>query len=74
MAKWNERAVVEWLFHIAVDNLETAYKESYYCYKDKTYNFYQFVLEDDGLRNVKFDVFTKEIINELFVPNEFVKD
>ena len=26
--KWGEEAVVEWLFHIALDNLETAFKRS----------------------------------------------
>ena len=30
--KWGARAVVEWLFHIAIDNLETANKFATYIY------------------------------------------
>jgi len=47
--KWGERAVIEWLFHIAVDNLHTAYRASDGVYEFKIYNYYQFALthEDD---------------------------
>ena len=36
-----EKALVEWLFHIAIDNLETAYKFSSkkFSYGVKTYNY-----------------------------------
>ena len=47
--KWGERAVVEWLFHIAIDNLQTAYKESKKVYGKKTYNYYQFALSDNDM-------------------------
>ena len=39
---WGEKAVVEWLFHIAIDNLETAFKISDKAYrKGNTYNFFK---------------------------------
>lgn len=44
--KWDDKAVIEWLFHIAVDNLQTAYKASHNVYKDRTYNYYKFALAE----------------------------
>ncbi len=39
-----EKAVVEWLFHIAIDNLATAFKMSSksFSYGSKTYNLMEF--------------------------------
>jgi len=42
--RWGDKGVIEWLFHIAVDNLQTAYKESYGVYENKTFNYYMFAL------------------------------
>jgi len=42
--RWGEKAVIEWLFHIAVDNLQTAYKASHEEYGENTYNYYRFAL------------------------------
>ena len=36
---WGDKAVIEWLFHIAIDNIHTAYKLSIPHYGDSTYNF-----------------------------------
>jgi hypothetical protein len=44
--KWGEKAVIEWLFHIAVDNLQTAYKASHDVYEGRTYNYYKFALAE----------------------------
>lgn len=43
---WGDKAIVEWLFHIAIDNLETAFKFSLKkgSYGDRTYNYMEFVL------------------------------
>jgi len=38
---WGEKGVIEWLFHIAIDSLDTAYKASYSVYKERTYNYYE---------------------------------
>jgi len=43
-----EKAVVEWLFHIALDNLETAFKKSRKVYGSKTFNFLEFGLARSG--------------------------
>ena len=42
--KWGEKAVIEWLYHIAIDNLQTAFKTSHEIYGDKTYNYHRFAL------------------------------
>ncbi len=41
---WGEKAVVEWLFHIAIDNMSTAFKKSYKAYGKKAYNYFEFGL------------------------------
>jgi hypothetical protein len=38
---YGEKAVVEWLFHIAIDNMSTAFKKSYKVYGDKTFNYFE---------------------------------
>ncbi len=39
-----EKAVVEWLFHIAVDNLSTAFKRAKIAYGNNAYNVFIFGL------------------------------
>lgn len=53
---WGEKAIVEWLFHIALDNLETAYKLSLNegSYGANTYNCIQFVFNPNGYIDCKF--------------------
>ena len=52
-----EKAVVEWLFHIALDNLETAYKFSLNknSYGANTYNHIDVVLNPNGYIDCRFD-------------------
>ncbi|MDH7564063.1 MAG: hypothetical protein QHH24_04165 [Candidatus Bathyarchaeota archaeon] len=52
-----EKAVIEWLFHIALDNLYTAFKMSKktFSYGQKAYNFMQFGLSKAGYIHCKFD-------------------
>lgn len=38
------KAVIEWLFHIALDNLQTAYKKAKITYGDRAHNFFKFGL------------------------------
>lgn len=52
--KWGEKAVVEWLFHIAIDNLVTAYKTSNEVYQT-TYNYYRLALPDHGEIVIDFE-------------------
>jgi hypothetical protein len=54
---WGEKAIVEWLFHIALDNLETAYKFSSNgsSYGANTYNYLRVILNRNGYIDCKFD-------------------
>jgi hypothetical protein len=45
---WGEKAVVEWLFHIAIDNLSTAFKKSFKVYGKRTYNYFEFGLSSSN--------------------------
>ena len=52
-----EKAIIEWLFHIAIDNLVTAFNMSnqFFSYGEKTYNFMQFGLSRSGYIHCNFD-------------------
>lgn len=54
---WGEKAVVEWLFHIALDNLETAYKYSLKesSYGRNTYSCIKVVFKPNGYIDCNFD-------------------
>jgi len=43
-----DKAVVEWLFHIAIDNLDTAYKTSFKAYGHKTFNHFEIDFDNNG--------------------------
>jgi hypothetical protein len=41
--KWGRKGVTEWLFHIALDNLDTCYKEAKIAYSGRNiYNLFKF--------------------------------
>jgi len=52
-----EKAVIEWLFHIALDNLATAFKMSNksFSYGPKTYNLMRFGLSKSGYIHCDFE-------------------
>jgi len=51
---WGEKAITEWLFHIAIDNLDTAFKSANKAYRgSNAYNFFKFGL----IPNSKFIYF-----------------
>jgi hypothetical protein len=52
-----EKAVIEWLFHIALDNLATAFRMSIksFSYGHKTYNLMQFGLSKSGYIHCDFE-------------------
>lgn len=54
---WGSKAVIEWLFHIALDNLETAYKLSLAksCYGPKTYKRIEVIFKPRGNIDCNFD-------------------
>jgi len=53
---WGEKAIVEWLFHIALDNLDTAYQLSLKegSYGQKTFNCIEVVFKRNGYIDCKF--------------------
>jgi DNA-binding transcriptional regulator YhcF (GntR family) len=63
-----KKAVVEWLFHIAIDNLETAFKEANNAYKgNNVYNFFKFGLSKDSKYiHFDFDKLDEERLKEAF--------
>jgi hypothetical protein len=52
-----EKAVIEWLFHIALDNLATAFKMSKqsFSYGDKAYNMMEFGFGTSGYIHCEFN-------------------
>lgn len=65
---WGEKGVVEWLFHIAVDNLETAYKEARKTYRsNNVHNFFRF----GWLPDSKFIRFDSKNLDEECLDEEF---
>jgi len=70
-----EKAVIEWLFHIALDNLDTAFKMSNksYSYGHKTYNFMQFGLSKSGYIHCKFDRVDEDDLDFMF-EGDFEED
>lgn len=52
---WGDKAVIEWLFHIAIDNISTAFKLSKLHYGDNTYNIIEIGIENSGFIHVNFD-------------------
>lgn len=68
---WGEEGVVEWLFHIALDNLETAYKKASKVYrKNNLYNFFRFGL----IPGSKFIFFSFKNMDEEELEDEFEDD
>jgi len=57
---WGDKAVVEWLFHISLDNLDTAFKKAKKVYrKDNVYNFFKFGMLPDS-KFIYFDFSNKD--------------
>jgi len=63
-----EKAVIEWLFHIAIDNLYTAFKMSSksFSYGHKTYNLMEFGLRKSGYIHCNFDTVDEYELDSIF--------
>jgi hypothetical protein len=61
-----EKAVIEWLFHIALDNLDTAFKVSQKIYGERTYNIMKFGLSKSGYIHCIFDRADEDELNSIF--------
>ena len=66
-----EKAVIEWLFHIAIDNLDTAFKMSRksYIYYEKAYNLMKFGLRKSGYIYCDFDTVDENDLVHMFEDN-----
>jgi hypothetical protein len=67
-----EKAVIEWLFHIALDNLSTAFKMSKkrFSYGDKAYNLMHFGLSKSGYIHCKFERVDEDELDSIFEDEE----
>ena len=72
-SKWGEKGVVEWMFHISLDYLWTAYKYARKIYGENTYNFFRFGLLDNGFTLMDHETLDDEELSEEFedVYDEF---
>ena len=66
--RWGEKAVIEWLFHIALDNLYTAFKMSNksFSYGEKAYNLMQFGLSKSGYIHCDFERVDEDDLDFMF--------
>ena len=67
-----EKAVIEWLFHIAIDNLWTAFKMSKksFSYGRKAYNLMEFGLSESGFIHCNFKRVDDDKLNSIFEGDE----
>ena len=63
---WGDKAVIEWLFHIAVDNIHTAFKKSKSHYGENTYNLIKIGITSSGFINIDFDRVSDEQLRTKF--------
>ena len=63
-----EKAIIEWLFHIAIDNLDTAFKMSRksFSYGRKAYNLMEFGLSTSGYIHCNFKRVEEDELNSIF--------
>ncbi|UCG00653.1 MAG: hypothetical protein JSW11_13665 [Candidatus Heimdallarchaeota archaeon] len=63
---WGDKVVIEWLFHIAIDNIHTAFKFSQSCYGQLTYNFLEIGIQESGYIHAAFDRADKNALQAKF--------
>ena len=63
-----EKAVIEWLFHIALDNLDTAFRMSKksFSYGHKTYNLMHFGMSKSGYIHCEFERVAERDLQVIF--------
>lgn len=72
--RWGDKGVIEWLFHISLDNLDTAFKMSRNAYGENTFNYYQFGLEESGYIHLKFGKINNYDLKETFSEEDTIFD
>lgn len=71
---WGDKAVVEWLFHISMDNLDTAFKMSRKAYGGNRFNYYKFGLAESGYLFIDFDKVDDRELKETFSEEDTIFD
>jgi hypothetical protein len=71
---WGDKAVIEWLFHISLDNLSTAFKWSKITYGENRFNFYKFGLAESGYLYIDFDNIADSDLKETFSEEDTIFD
>ena len=61
-----QKAVVEWLFHVAIDNISTALKFARDAYDENAYNIALIGIKENGFIDVDFGRGSDREINRLF--------
>jgi len=65
--RWDSRGVVEWLFHIAIDNIDTAYKKEKTTYgKENAFNFFRFGLASDNFIYIDAETLDDDALEDEF--------
>lgn len=57
---------MEWLFHISLDNLSTAFKWSKITYGENRFNYFEFGLAESGYIYIDFDKIEDSELKETF--------
>jgi hypothetical protein len=69
-----DKAVIEWLFHISLDNLSTAFKWSKITYGENRYNYFELGLAESGFMYLDFDTMPDKELKETFSRDDFIFD
>jgi hypothetical protein len=71
---WGDKAVIELLFHISIDNLSTALKWSKITYGENRYNYFELGLAESGYMYLDFDTMADRDLKETFSQDDFIFD
>jgi len=71
---WGDKAVIEWLFHISLDNLSTAFKWSKITYGENRYNYFELGLAESGYMYIDFDTKGDRELKNTFSRDDYISD
>ena len=71
---WGDKAVIEWLFHISLDNLDTAFKISRKAYGENRFNYFEFGLAESGYVYLDFESMDDGELKETFSRDDYIFD
>ncbi len=70
-AGWGDKAIVEWLFHVAVDNLSTAFMFARERYGPKAYNLLHVGIQDSGFVHIACESVRDPELRGMFPDDAF---